>query len=152
MGVIEDRLAELGFELPEVAKPVAAYIPALRVGDLVMTSGQLPMVGGQLVHLGHVRSEQVHRAAQDARTAVLNALAAVKSVIGDLDRVRQVVRVVVYVQCDNTFHQQPQVANGASELLLEVFGEKGRHVRSAVGASSLPLNATVEVELTVQVE
>lgn len=154
MPTVEEKLAELDLKLPVVAKPVAAYVPALRVGNLVMTSGQLPTVNGELSHVGHVgsRSLGVEMAADQARQACLNALAAIKQVIGDLDRIKRVVRLVVYVQCEDNFHGQPQVANGASELLLHLFGERGQHVRSALGSNSLPLNAPVELELVVEVE
>ncbi|MCB2155214.1 RidA family protein [bacterium] len=155
MSKIEEKLKDLGFELPVAAKPVAAYIPAIRVGNLVMTSGQLPTIDGELHHVGHVggRVLPAERAARQAERACLNALAAVKGVIGDLDKIKQIVRVVVYVQCEADFHSQPVVANGASELLLQLFGEdRGRHVRSAVGTNALPLNSPVELELTVEVE
>jgi len=144
------RLTELGIELPPVAAPVAAYVPALRVGDLVHTSGQLPFAGGRLVASGRVGAEVTEEeAGAAARTATLNALAAVAAVAGGLDAVARVVRVVVYVASTPEFHGQPAVANGASHLLGEVFGDAGAHVRSAVGVASLPLGAPVEVELVV---
>jgi len=144
------RLTELGIELPPVAAPVAAYVPALRVGDLVHTSGQLPFAGGRLVASGRVGAEVTEEeAGAAARPATLNALAAVAAVAGGLDAVARVVRVVVYVASTPEFHGQPAVANGASHLLGEVFGDAGAHVRSAVGVASLPLGAPVEVELVV---
>ncbi len=144
------RLALLGIELPAVAAPVAAYVPALRWGDLVHTSGQLPFVGGVLVATGRVGAEvSVPQAADAARTATLNALAAVASVSGGLDAVARVVKVVVYVASTPDFHAQPAVANGASVLLGEIFGDRGAHVRSAIGVAALPLGSPVEVELTV---
>ncbi len=144
------RLTELGIELPPVAAPVAAYVPALRVGDLVHTSGQLPFAGGRLVASGRVGAEVTEEeAGAAARIATLNALAAVAAVAGGLDAVARVVRVVVYVASTPEFHGQPAVANGASHLLGEVFGDAGAHVRSAVGVASLPLGAPVEVELVV---
>ena len=152
MSRIEARLREIGVELPAVSAPVAAYIPATRVGNLVMTSGQLPMVGGKLPRtgcLGGPVSEEDGAAL--ARTACLNALAAVKGVIGDLDQIKRVVRVVVFVQSTDDFHRQPIVANGASEFLIQVFGDAGKHIRSAVGTNALPLDAPVELELTVEV-
>ncbi|MDK2973447.1 MAG: hypothetical protein PWP23_3202 [Candidatus Sumerlaeota bacterium] len=153
MPQIEETLEKMGCPLPPVAKPVAAYIPAIRTGNLVMTSGQLPMVGGKLDITGKVGEDVApEAAAQLARIACLNALAAVKEVIGDLDAIVRVVRVVVFVQSSNNFHGQPAVANGASEFLQAIFGEAGRHVRSAVGTNALPLNAPVELELTVEVK
>ena len=154
MSKIEEKLKEMDLELPAVPKPVAAYVPAIRTGNLVMTSGQLPTRNGEFHHFGHVggRALTAERAAREARQACLNALAAVKGVIGDLDKITRIIRVVVYVQSAEGFHAQPIVANGASELLLELFGEeKGRHVRSAVGTNALPLNSPVELELTVEV-
>ena len=146
------RLAELGLELPAVAAPVAAYLPALRIGDLVYSSGQLPTVSGQLVAAGKVGTEvSVESAADCARVAVLNALAAVAEQAGGIDEIARVVRAVIYVASAADFTGQPTVGNGASELLGEVFGEAGRHARSAVGVAVLPLDAPVEVELVVQV-
>lgn len=153
MSQIEARLAELGIELPQVAKPVAAYVPALRQGNLVFTSGQLPMVDGSLAATGKlgdaVSAEQGYGL---ARTCALNALAAVKAVIGDLDNVEQIVKVVGFVSSTPEFTGQPGVINGASELLGEVFGERGIHARSAVGVPVLPLDSPVEVELIVAVK
>lgn len=149
---VRSRLAELGLELPEVAKPVAAYVPALRSGDLIHTSGQLPMVQGSLAATGKVGAEvSPEQGYELARTCVLNALAAVESVIGDLDRVVRVVKVVGFVASDPSFTGQPAVVNGASELIGEVFGEAGAHARSAVGVAVLPLDAPVEVEIVVEV-
>jgi enamine deaminase RidA (YjgF/YER057c/UK114 family) len=146
------RLAELGLELPPVAVPVAAYVPAIRVGDLVYSSGQLPSVAGQLVATGKVGAEvSAETGAECARTAVLNALAAVSEQAGGIDEIDQVVRVVVFVASASDFTGQPQVGNGASTVLGEIFGAAGRHARSAVGVAVLPLDAPVEVELVVQV-
>lgn len=148
---IKARLAELGIELPQVAAPVAAYVPAARVGDQVWISGQLPFVDGVLPATGKVGSEVSADEAYDyARTAVLNALAAVDSVV-DLDRVTRVVKIVGYVASAPDFTGQPGVVNGASEIIGEIFGEAGAHVRSAVGVAVLPLDAPVEVELVVEV-
>lgn len=150
---IEHRLLELNLELPKVPKPVAAYIPAIRVGNLLMTSGQLPTRDGELVAKGSVPSEVTLEEAQAAtRTAALNALAAVAELAGGLDHIHRIIRVVVYVQSDAGFHGQPAVANGASEFLEHLLGERGKHVRSAVGVSALPLDAPVELELTVEME
>ena len=148
----EQRLADLGLTLPDVAAPVAAYVPAVRSGAHVYTSGQLPMVAGTLAATGKVGADVPLEQAQElARTCGLNALAAVKAEIGDLARVRRVVKVVGYVASAPGFTAQPQVVNGASELLGAVFGEAGRHARSAVGVAVLPLDAPVEVELVVEV-
>ena len=153
MGKVENRLSELGLLLPEAPKPVAAYIPAKQSGKLVFTAGQLPMVNGELISKGLLGQEvAIEDANKAARVCTLNALAAIKGVIGDLDRIKQIVRVVGYVASIPTFTQQPAVVNGASELLLEIFGDAGKHARSAVGMAVLPLNASVEIELTVEVE
>ena len=152
MSAPEDRLAELGLSVPEVAKPVAAYVPAVVSGDLVFTSGQLPMRSGELMLTGKVGGEvSPEEATECAQQCVLNAIAAVKSVIGDLDRVVQVVKVVAFIASTPDFTGQPQVANGASELLGKVFGDAGVHARSAVGVPVLPLDAPVEVELIVRI-
>jgi enamine deaminase RidA (YjgF/YER057c/UK114 family) len=148
----EERLAELGLELPGAVPPVAAYVPALRDGDLVWTSGQLPMVDGELAATGKVGAEvDPDTAKQLALRCALNALAAVKAEVGDLSAVRRVVKVVGFVASAPGFTGQPQVVNGASELLGEVFGDAGRHARSAVGVAVLPLDAPVEVEVVVRV-
>lgn len=152
MASASDRLAELGLELPPVAAPVAAYVPALRVGDLVYSSGQLPSVAGQLVATGKVGAEvSAETGAACARTAVLNALAAVSEQAGGVDEIARIVRVVIFVASTPDFTGQPQVGNGASEVLGDIFGDAGRHARSAVGVAVLPLDAPVEVELVVQV-
>jgi enamine deaminase RidA (YjgF/YER057c/UK114 family) len=148
---IEARLIELGHPLPEVSKPVAAYVPAVVSGNLVFTSGQLPFTAGVLPETGKVGAAVSPENAKDyARTAVLNALAAVKLVIGDLDRVTRVVKLVGFVASVPEFSGQPGVINGASEFLGEVFGEKGAHARSAVGVPVLPLDSPVELELIVE--
>ena len=148
-----DRLAELGLTLPTVAAPVAAYVPAVRTGNLVWTSGQLPFVDGALPITGKVGAEvDAGRAQELARTCALNALAAIAAEIGDLDRVRRVVKVVGFVASAPGFFGQPGVINGASELLGQVFGDAGRHARSAVGVAVLPLDAPVEVEVVVEVD
>ncbi len=145
------RLAELGLTLPPVATPLAAYIPAIVSAGQVLTSGQLPTVQGELVATGKVGAEvTVEQAVQAARVAVLNALAAAASEVGGIDNIRRIVRMVVYVAGVPEFTGQPQVANGASELLGDIFGPLGRHVRSAVGVASLPLDAPVELELVVE--
>lgn len=148
----EEKLAELGLSIPEVAKPVAAYIPAIRTGNLVMTSGQIPVRGGVPIATGKLGGEvSLETGVEAAQQCTLNALAAVKAEIGDLALVKRVVKVVAFVASTPDFTGQPQVANGASELLGTVFGEKGIHARSAVGVSVLPLDVPVEVEITVEV-
>jgi enamine deaminase RidA (YjgF/YER057c/UK114 family) len=152
MGKIETKLLELGFVVPEMVTPIATYVPAKQVGKLIFTSGQLPFQDGKLVSIGiHEKDFDIESGYTAARVCTLNALAAIKSLIGDLDQIKQVVRVVGYVASVPTFTQQPAVVNGASELLVEIFGEAGKHARSAVGMAVLPLNASVEIELTVEV-
>ena len=148
----EARLAALGLTLPPVAAPVAAYVPAVRSGTYVYTAGQLPLADGKLPRTGKVGAQvSVDEAAGLARTCALNALAAVASVAGGLSAVTRIVKVTGFVASDPSFTGQPLVVNGASELLLEVFGEAGRHARSAVGVAVLPLDAPVEVELIAEV-
>jgi enamine deaminase RidA (YjgF/YER057c/UK114 family) len=151
---INRRLAELGITLPPVAAPVAAYVPAVRTGSYVWTSGQLPFVDGALPATGKVGEGEgliaPERAAELARAAALNALAAVAEQAGSLDRVKRVVKLVGFVASDPSFTGQPTVVNGASELLGQVFGEAGVHARSAVGVAVLPLDAPVEIELVVE--
>ena len=145
------RLKELGIELPEVAKPLASYVPAVRSGNLVYTSGQLPMQAGQLAATGKIGADVTPEQGKAlARICVLNALAAVDSLVG-IDTVARVVKVVGFVASAPGFNGQPGVVNGASDLLTEVFGDRGSHARSAVGVSELPLDAPVEVELVVEV-
>ncbi|MQS13400.1 RidA family protein [Streptomyces kaniharaensis] len=153
MSKVESKLAELGLSLPPVAAPVAAYVPALRSGEFVFTSGQLPVVGGKLPSTGKVGAEVSPEEGKElAQTCALNALAAIKSVIGDLDLIERVVKVVGFVASAPDFTGQPGVINGASELLGKVLGEAGVHARSAVGVAVLPLDAPVEVELQVRVK
>ena len=145
-----DRLTELGIRLPPVAAPVASYVPAVRSGNLVFTSGQLPFVDGGLRRTGKVGgSVDIEEAAADAKLCILNALAAVDDLVG-LDSVVRIVRVVGYVASAEGFTGQPRVVNGASELLGKIFGPAGEHARSAVGVAELPMNSPVEVELTVE--
>ena len=152
MSTPEERLADLGLSVPEVAKPVAAYVPALRSGNYVFTSGQLPMRDGQLMLTGKVGGEVTQEEAVEcARQCALNALAAVRAEVGELSAVKRIVKVVAFVASTPDFTGQPLVANGVSELLGEVFGEAGRHARSAVGVNVLPLDSPVEVELVVEV-
>ena len=148
---VEKRLTELGLKLPVLAKPAGAYVPAIVTGNLVYTAGQLPFVDGALLATGKVGGDVTPEdAATYARTCALNALAAAASVIGSLDRVTRVVKVVGFEASTPYFSGQPGVINGASELLGEVFGEAGQHARSAVGVAVLPLDAPVEVELILE--
>ncbi|MFE3517693.1 RidA family protein [Streptomyces sp. NPDC059166] len=150
-GAVEAKLAELGLTLPDVVPPLASYQPAVRSGVYVYTSGQLPMVDGKLAVTGKVGGEVTADEAKElAKTCALNALAAVKSVAGDLDRIARVVKVVGFVASASDFTGQPGVINGASELLGAVLGDKGVHARSAVGVAVLPLDAPVEVEVQVE--
>ena len=151
MSTPEERLAALGLTVPEVAAPVAAYVPALRNGDQVFTSGQLPMRAGELIATGKVGAEVTPEEAYAcAQQCALNAIAAIKAEVGDLSLVKRIVKVVVFVASVPEFTGQPKVANGASELLGEAFGEAGVHARSAVGVAALPLDAPVEVEVLAQ--
>ena len=152
MSIIESKLQELGFELPPVAKPVASYIPAQRSGNLVFTSGQLPTVAGELLAQGKLGvNVDEDTAVRCAQQSVLNALAAVKDVVGDLDKVVKIVKVVGFVASAPTFTKQSVVVNGASDLLAQLFGESAQHARSSVGMAVLPLDAPVEIELIVEV-
>ncbi|MEO8827697.1 RidA family protein [Lapillicoccus sp.] len=155
MSAVEDRLAELGLSVPDVVPPVATYIPAVREGNLVFTSGQLPMFSGAMAATGKVGDGHglvpAADATQMAQVCALNAIAAVKALIGDLDKVTRVVKVVGFVASDPSFTGQPGVINGASNLLGKAFGDKGVHARSAVGVVALPLDAPVEVEIVVAV-
>lgn len=151
MGHVAARLAELGMSIPAVAKPVAAYVPAMTSGNLLFTAGQLPFVDGSLVKTGKVGAEvSASEGAELARICVLNALAAAQSALGSLETITRVVKVNGYVASAPDFIGQPQVLNGASELLAEIFGDKGQHARAAVGVAVLPLDAPVEVELIVE--
>ena len=150
---VEARLAGLGLELPEVAIPAGAYVPAIISGNLVFTAGQIPLVEGKLMAEGRLGAEITAEAGKEiAQRCALNAIAAVKSVLGDLSRVKKVVKVVGFVASTPDFTGQPGVVNGASELLQAAFGDAGIHARSAVGVAVLPLNSPVEVELIVEFE
>ena len=152
MSTPEERLEALGLSVPEVAKPVAVYLPAVRSGNHVYTSGQLPMRSGELIATGKVGGEvSVEEAVECARQCALNAIAAVRAEVGDLSNVKRIVKVAAFVASTPDFTGQPGVANGASELFGEVFGDAGKHARSAVGVPVLPLDAPVEVELLVEV-
>ena len=152
MGHIDARLAELGITLPAVATPVAAYVPAMTSGNVLFTAGQLPFVDGALLATGKVGAEvSAAKAAELARVCALNALAAAHSVLGSLDKVTRVIKVNGFVASAPDFIGQPQVLNGASEVLAEIFGDIGQHARAAVGVAVLPLDAPVEVELILEI-
>ncbi|RMH28804.1 MAG: RidA family protein [Planctomycetota bacterium] len=152
MSPILDRLSTLGLSLPEAPKPVAAYVPAVLADRLLFVSGQLPFRDGALMATGRVPADVTIEAATScARQCVLNGLAVAADALGDLDRVERVVRVGCFVACEPGFGDQPKVANGASELLQEIFGESGRHARAAVGSVALPLNAPIEVEFLFKI-
>ncbi len=149
----EARLAELGITLPTPYRPVAAYIPCRRAGNLLFIAGQVPLKDGQMIAKGAVPSEvSLEQALECARQCVLNGLAVAKAELGSLNKIKQVVRVGAFVCSDRGFYDQPKVANGASELLVAIFGEAGKHARAAVGSVALPLGAPVEVEFLVEVE
>lgn len=149
----ESRLRALGHTLPPAPRPVAAYVPFVRSGNLVFVSGQIPMKDGSLMATGRVPDQvDMATAIACARQCALNGLAVVRDATGSLDRVRRVVRLGVFVSAQPGFHDEPKVGNGASELMVQVFGEAGRHARAAVGASDLPLGAPVEVEFVFEVE
>jgi enamine deaminase RidA (YjgF/YER057c/UK114 family) len=155
MSTIENRINELGMKLPPLAPPLAAYVPEIQTGNLVFTACQLPTIEGKLIAEGLVGegtgSVSLEIAQQCARQSALNALAAIKSVVGDLDRVERIVKVTGFVACESSFTSHSLVINGASELIGEIFGAAGLHARSAVGMSSLPFNAPVEIEMIVEV-
>ncbi len=153
MSTIEARLAELHVTIQSPGAPAGSYVPAVRTGNLVYLSGQIPKVGGQMLASGAVPSKvSVEKAQECARACVVNALAVLKAELGDLDRIRRIVRVGVFVCSDPGFTDQPKVGNGASDFLVSVFGERGKHARAAVGSVALPLGAPVEVEMIVEVE
>jgi enamine deaminase RidA (YjgF/YER057c/UK114 family) len=151
--MVEEKMKELGITIPETVKPLAAYIPAIRTGDYVYTSGQVPFSGGELKYSGKIGSDlSVEEGQKAAELCALNGLSAVKGVIGDLNKIEQIVKVTVFVNSADGFTDQPKVANGASEFLGKIFGEAGKHVRSAVGVNELPVNSAVEVEMIVKVK
>ena len=151
--MIEDKIKDSGFELPDAPKPVAAYVPALKINNLVFTAGQIPFAKGELKYKGKLgRDLTIDEGKKAAEICALNCLAAIKGVIKNLDEIERVVKLTVFVNSGDEFTNQPQVANGASELLEKIFGEKGKHVRSAVGVNELPLDAAVEVEMIVKIK
>lgn len=149
--MFEEKIQQLGIKIPAAAKPLAAYIPALQVGNLVMTSGQVPILDGVVKFQGKVGKDLSEEEGKEAaKLCALNCLGAIKSVIGSLDKIKRVVKLTVFVNSAAGFTAQPKVANGASELVVEIFGEAGKHTRSAVGVSELPLNSAVEIEMMVE--
>ena len=153
MADFESRLSSLGLSLPSVPTPVASYVPSARVGNLVFVSGQIPIRDGQLLATGSIPSAvSVEKAQGLARQCVLNGLAVLTKEVGSIDRLKRVVRVGCFVSCSPGFGDQPKVANGASDLLCEIFGEAGQHARAAIGSVALPLNVPVEIEFLFEVE
>jgi enamine deaminase RidA (YjgF/YER057c/UK114 family) len=153
MSTPASRLHDAGYELPDVPVPAGSYVPAVRTGALVFTAGQLPLANGELPHTGKVGGEvSLEEARKCAETCALNALAAASGAADGLDNISRIIKVTGFVASAEGFNQQPQVINGASELLGTVFGEDGRHARSAVGVSELPLDAPVEVEIVVELQ
>lgn len=151
--MFESKLKEMGIVIPEAPKPLAAYVPAVQVDKLIFTSGQLPIVDGQLKFKGQLGKDiSEDDAKQAAKICAINCLSVVKSLIGSLDNIERIVKVVVFVNSTSEFTSQPAIANGASEFFVEVFGDSGKHARSAVGVSQLPLGAPVEVELVVKIK
>ena len=151
--MIEAKIKELGYTLPEPAKPLAAYIPAIKIDKLVYSAGQLPSVNGQLQYKGKVGFNVSEEDGQKAAVlSLLNCLAVIKSVCGDLDQIEQVIKLTVFINSADGFTNQPKVANGASELLLKIFGDAGKHVRSAVGVNELPIDAALEIEMVVKLK
>jgi enamine deaminase RidA (YjgF/YER057c/UK114 family) len=151
--MIEKKIKELGFDLPEPPQPLAAYVPALRVGEFVFTAGQLPMAGGKLKYMGKLGKEVSEEDGKKAaEICALNCLSAVKGVLGELKRIEQIVKLTVFVNSAEGFINQPAVANGASEMIEKIFGKNGKHARSAVGVNELPKNAPVEIEMIVKIE
>jgi enamine deaminase RidA (YjgF/YER057c/UK114 family) len=148
----EDKLKELGIELPEAPKPLGSYIPAVRTGNMIFLSGMLPLMQGKLLRQGKVGEDiRIEEAGEDVRTAVINALSVLKANIGTLNNVKRCVKITGYIASSPNFTDQPMVLNAASDLLFEIFGESGRHARVAVGVNVLPLNSPVEIEFIFEV-
>ena len=151
--MIEEKISRLGFTLPTAPKPLASYIPAVRAGDLVFTAGQLPMKDGSLAYKGKLgRDLNENEGKKAAQLCALNCLSVIKNEIESLDKIDRFIKLTVFVSSSEGFFNHPQVANGASDLIKEIFGENGKHVRSAVGVAELPLNAPVEIEMIVKVK
>ena len=151
--MIEEKIKELGYTLPETPKPLAAYIPAIQTGNYVYTSGQVPFADGELKYAGKIGFDlSIEEGQKAAELCALNSLSAIKSVIGDLNKIEQIIKVTVFVNSADAFTDQPKVANGVSEFLGKIFGEAGKHVRSAVGVNELPIDSAVEIEMMVKVK
>ncbi len=151
--MIEEKIHQLGFTIPVAPKPLAAYVPALAVNNLVMTAGQLPMVNGELKYKGKLGKEFSEDEGQKAaEICLMNCLSVIKSVVGELDNIERILKLTVFVNSAEGFTAQPKVANGASELCVKIFGEEGKHVRSAVGVNELPLGAAVEIEMIAKLK
>ncbi len=149
----EEKIKELGFELPTAPKPLASYIPVSRTGNLIFTAGQIPILNGELKYSGKICDEKtIADGVKAAEMAVLNCLSVIKAEIGDLDKIKKIVKITVFVNSAESFSDQAKVANGASDLLVKIFGEAGKHARSAVGVSELPINASVEIEMIAETE
>ncbi|GAB4131730.1 MAG: RidA family protein [Ignavibacteriales bacterium] len=150
--MFEEKIRELGIEIPESPKPLASYVPAVKSGNLIFTSGQLPIKNGKLLFTGKVGAEiSEEDATKAAEFCAINCLSAAKTIIKNLDEIKRVVKVVAFVASNQNFNSQPKVANGASDLIVKIFGDYGKHSRSAVGVSELPLNSPVEVEMIFEV-
>ena len=151
--MVEEKIKELGFEIPEAPKPLAAYVPALATNDFVFTAGQLPSVKGELKYKGKVGQDLTEEEGRKAaEICALNCLGAIKGITGSLDKIDRIIKLTVFVNSAEGFTGQPKVANGASELIGKIFGDNGRHARSAVGVNELPLDAPVEVEMIVKLK
>ena len=151
--MIEEKILQLGYTIPESPKPLAAYIPSLVVNNLVMTAGQLPIVNGELKFIGKLGKDLTEEEGQKAaEICLLNCLSVIKSAAGNLDKLERILKLTVFVNSSDGFTAQPKVANGASELCVKIFGEEGKHVRSAVGVNELPLNAAVEIEMIAKLK
>ncbi|KUG26873.1 endoribonuclease l-psp [hydrocarbon metagenome] len=151
--MLEEKLNEMGIDIPEAPKPLASYIPAVVSGNLVYTAGQVPLENGKINFTGLVGRDLTIEAAQKAaKICAINCLSAIKSVLGDLNRIERILKLTVFVASAEGFVDQPKVANGASDFVVELFGEKGKHVRSAVGVSGLPINAPVEIEMIAEIK
>lgn len=159
--MIEEKLNELGFQLPEAPKPLASYIPVTQVGNLIFTAGQIPLKNGVLAYKGKIgeystdglpgKNSGIEEGIKAAEICTINCLSVIKSVIGDLNKIKRIVKLTVFVNSADGFTDQPKVANGASDLLVKVFGENGKHIRSAVGVNELPIDSAVEMEMIVEV-
>ncbi|MCE1188002.1 MAG: RidA family protein [Ignavibacteria bacterium] len=150
--MVSDRLKELNIVIPDAPKPLAAYVPAVKIGDLVYTSGQLPLENGAIKFIGKVGAEISTEDGQEAaRICAINCMSAILSVVPSLEQIEKIVKVTVFINSTPGYTSQPEVANGASQLLLDIFGEKGKHARSAVGVAELPRNAAVEIELIAKI-